>query len=197
MKSSLLRPLCLPLFSLAGESPVDAVRFGYSVNASGLNNRDDLQKAIDIGWRHFGEQAGCVKYRRGFLQGKPDNPCFRQRSLPQESGRGGCISHLIIKKGVSKRLYGELIVIKGLQLTSEWHGCVQVCRTLRTAWPACVLPCEVPAYRGVSLSRSWQDAIWHPYLFIRGCCRDQGYEGRCALRTGEAVHREKRRVADL
>ena len=49
MKSSLLRPLCLPLFSLAGESPVDAVRFGFSVNASGLKYRDDLQKAIDKG----------------------------------------------------------------------------------------------------------------------------------------------------
>jgi hypothetical protein len=58
MKSSLLQPLCLPLFSLAGESPVDAVRFGYSVNASGLNYRDDLQKAIDMG-------GAIVASRRG------------------------------------------------------------------------------------------------------------------------------------
>ena len=45
----------------------------------------------------------------------------------------GAFSHVIINNGVSKRLYGELIVIKGLQLTREWHGGVQVCRTLRTA----------------------------------------------------------------
>lgn len=49
MKRSLLLALFLPLFSLAGGSSVDAASFGFSVNASGLKNRDALQKAVDKG----------------------------------------------------------------------------------------------------------------------------------------------------
>ena len=109
--------VCLILSAYSQHSGfTNAADFGFSTDASGIENVKVLQKAIDQTGTIIVSQPGIYKVAGTTYVGSNTTLEFGNGVVLQKVDEVGKFSHVILNKGALTRTYDEHIVIKGLEV---------------------------------------------------------------------------------
>ncbi len=109
--------VCLILSAYSQPSGfTNAADFGFSPDASGVENVKALQKAIDQTGTIIVSQPGIYKVAGTTYVGSNTTLEFGNGVVLQKVDEVGKFSHVILNKGALTRTYDEHIVIKGLEV---------------------------------------------------------------------------------
>ncbi|MDD4193198.1 MAG: hypothetical protein PHI28_17820, partial [Mangrovibacterium sp.] len=99
-----------------GHGFTDAGEFGFSSNASGIENARILQKAIDKGGTIIVSQPGIYKIASTLYIGSNTSLLFGNGVLLKKVNEAGAFAQLIINKGAITKLHDEHITVEGLHV---------------------------------------------------------------------------------
>ncbi|MEI7503162.1 MAG: hypothetical protein WCJ61_07750, partial [Paludibacter sp.] len=102
--------------SLDKSNFTNAANFGFSPNASGIENAKALQKAVDLTGTIIVSQPGTYKMAKTVYVGSNTTLKFGNNVFLQKVDEQGKFSHVIVNKGAATRTYDENIYIEGLQI---------------------------------------------------------------------------------
>jgi hypothetical protein len=94
----------------------DALSFGFSPNASGIENTIALQKAVDQGGTIVIRQSGTYKLAGTVYVGSNTTLDFGDNVFLKKVNEKGDFSHVLINKGALTKTYDTHITIEGLQI---------------------------------------------------------------------------------
>lgn len=111
----------LILFYLLSNDPVrgsftDAVEFGFSPDATGIENTKALQKAIDQTGTVIVSQPGIYKIAGTVYIGSNTSVIFGNNVFLKKVNEKGEFSHVLINKGAKTKTWDQNISIEGLQI---------------------------------------------------------------------------------
>ncbi len=95
---------------------VDAAYFGFSPEASGLQNSAALQKALDYSGTITISKPGTYKFAETVYIGSNTTLDFGNGIFIQKVNEKGLFTHVILNKGALTKTYDQNIVIKGLNI---------------------------------------------------------------------------------
>ncbi|MDB6016594.1 MAG: hypothetical protein JWR19_1083 [Pedosphaera sp.] len=101
---------------VAGQGFTDAVGFGFSPEASGLDNIKALQRAVDQGGTIMVSQPGTYKMAGTVYLGSQTTLIFGNNVFLKKVAEQGAFSHVLLNKGALTKTYDEHITIEGLQI---------------------------------------------------------------------------------
>ena len=125
MKSPLLFCLCLctwvTLWAQTGPLPstssfTNAANFGFSPNATGLQNMQALQKAVDQGGTVQVSTPGTYKLAGTVYLGSHTTLQFGNGVFIQKVNEQGDFSHVLINKGAKTKTFDQNITVEGLHI---------------------------------------------------------------------------------
>lgn len=125
MKSTLLFCLALctwiTLWAQAGPLPstsgfTNAASFGFSPNATGLENMQALQKAVDQGGTIQVSTPGTYKLAGTVYIGSNTSLQFGNGVFIQKVNERGDFSHVLINKGAKTKTFDQNITVEGLHI---------------------------------------------------------------------------------
>lgn len=94
----------------------NASDFGFSPNASGLENTKALQKAVEQTGTIVVSQTGTYKMAETVYIGSNTSLIFGNNVFLKKVNEQGEFSHVIVNKGASTKTYDQNITIEGLQI---------------------------------------------------------------------------------
>lgn len=94
----------------------DAASFGFSPEASGVENTKALQQAVDQTGTIVVSRPGTYKIAGTIYIGSHTSLSFGANVLLQKVNEGGAFSHVFLNKGALTKTYDEQIEIEGLNL---------------------------------------------------------------------------------
>ena len=94
----------------------DASAFGFSPEASGLNNTIALQKAVDQGGTIVVSKSGTYKVAGTVYVGSQTTLQFGNNVFLKKVDEKGPFTHVLLNKGALTKTYDEHISIEGLQV---------------------------------------------------------------------------------
>jgi hypothetical protein len=94
----------------------DAAAFGFSPEASGLDNARALQRAVDQGGTITVAQPGTYKIAETVFIGSNTSLVFGANVFLKKVAEKGAFTHVLLNKGALTRTYDEHITIDGLQI---------------------------------------------------------------------------------
>jgi hypothetical protein len=94
----------------------DALSFGFSPNASGIENTIALQKAVDQGGTIVVRKSGTYKLAGTVYVGSNTTLDFGDNVFIKKVNEKGTFTHVILNKGALTKKYDEHISIKGLNI---------------------------------------------------------------------------------
>ena len=100
----------------AGSGFTNAVDFGFSPEASGIENANALQRAVDQTGTIIVSQPGTYKMAGTIYIGSNTSLIFSNNVFLKKVNEQGEFSHLIVNKGASTKTYDQNITIEGLQI---------------------------------------------------------------------------------
>lgn len=103
--------------NLTSESFIDAAAFGFSPNATGVQNLKALQAAVDKGGTITVSRPGTYKLAGTITIGDNTSLVFGNGTIIQKSAENGHFTHVFINKGAYTRQYNHNITIEGLNLS--------------------------------------------------------------------------------
>lgn len=95
---------------------MDASTFGFSPDASGLDNMKALQKAVDQGGTITVDKPGIYKLAGTVYIGGNTSLRFANNVIVRKVDEVGKFSHVILNKGALTKTYDENITIEGLHI---------------------------------------------------------------------------------
>lgn len=102
---------------LISESFIDAADFGFSPDATGVQNVKALQEAVDKGGTIVVIRPGIYKLAGTVTIGDNTSLIFGNGVTIQKSAENGPFTHVFINKGAYTRQYNHNITIEGLNLS--------------------------------------------------------------------------------
>ncbi len=108
-------------FPLLGSSQpktvfTNAADFGFSPDASGIENTKALQKAVDIGGTVAVSKQGTYKMAGTVYVGSNTTLQFGNNTYLKKVNEKGDFTHVILNKGALTKIYDQNIIIDGLQI---------------------------------------------------------------------------------
>ncbi|WP_304066642.1 hypothetical protein [Pedobacter glucosidilyticus] len=94
----------------------DAAQFGFSPTATGIQNSEALQKAINLGGTIIISKPGVYKFAQTVYVGSHTTIEFGNNVFIKKVNEKGNFSHVFLNKGALTKTYNEHISIKGLNL---------------------------------------------------------------------------------
>lgn len=94
----------------------DAAAFGFSPNASGMENSAALQKALDRKGTVIVSQPGIYKMGKTVYIGSNTSLLFGNDIKLKKVDEKGPFSHVLVNKGSMTKTYDENIVVQGLEI---------------------------------------------------------------------------------
>ena len=94
----------------------NAVDFGFSPEASGIENANALQRAVDQTGTIIVSQPGTYKMAGTIYIGSNTSLIFSNNVFLKKVNEQGEFSHVIVNKGASTKTYDQNITIEGLQI---------------------------------------------------------------------------------
>jgi hypothetical protein len=94
----------------------DALSFGFSPNASGVDNTIALQKAVDNGGTIVVRKSGTYKLAGTVYVGSNTTLDFGDNVFIKKVNERGTFTHVILNKGALTKSFDEHISIKGLNI---------------------------------------------------------------------------------
>jgi len=94
----------------------NAADFGFSLEASGVDNAKALQKAVDCGGTIVISKPGIYKLGGTIFVGSNTSLIFGDGIFLKKVNEQGDFSHVIVNKGARTKTYDEHITIDGLQI---------------------------------------------------------------------------------
>ncbi|WP_051291303.1 hypothetical protein [Pedobacter glucosidilyticus] len=94
----------------------DAAQFGFSPTATGIQNSEALQKAINLGGTIIVSKPGVYKFAQTVYVGSHTTIEFGNNVFIKKVNEKGNFSHVFLNKGALTKTYNEHISIKGLNL---------------------------------------------------------------------------------
>jgi hypothetical protein len=113
---SLSLMLLINTSSQAQSGFADAVDFGFSPQASGIENTEALQKAVDKGGTIVISKQGTYKIAGTVYIGSNTTLSFGNNIFLKKVDERGVFTHLFLNKGALTKTYDENITIKGLNI---------------------------------------------------------------------------------
>ncbi|NQZ68688.1 MAG: hypothetical protein HRT89_11540, partial [Lentisphaeria bacterium] len=95
---------------------LNAADFGFSPEASGIDNASALQKAVDQGGTIVVSQTGTYKTAKTVYVGSDTTIIFGNGVFIKKVDEQGPFTHVILNKGALTRTYDHNIVIDGLHI---------------------------------------------------------------------------------
>ena len=95
---------------------IDAASFGFSPNASGLDNASALQKALDCAGTITISKPGTYKLAKTVYVGSHTTVDFGNGVFIKKVNEEGTFTHVILNKGALTKAFDQHIVIKGLNI---------------------------------------------------------------------------------
>jgi hypothetical protein len=95
---------------------LNAANFGFSPDASGIDNTKALQQAVDLGGTIIVSQPGTYKTAGTVFIGSNTSLIFGNNIFLKKVDEKGAFSHVIINKGAVTRTYDQNITVEGLQI---------------------------------------------------------------------------------
>lgn len=95
---------------------VNAAGFGFSPNASGIENADALQRAVDQGGTIIVSLPGIYKIAGTIYIGSNTSLIFGNNIFIKKVDEKGTFSHVILNKGALTKTYDHHITIEGLYI---------------------------------------------------------------------------------
>ena len=99
-----------------GHSFIDAADYGFSPEASGVDNVKALQAAVDHGGTITVSKPGVYKVSGTTYIGDNTSLVFGNGVVIKKSAENGRFTHVLINKGALSRTYNHSITITGLTL---------------------------------------------------------------------------------
>ena len=107
-----------PIISIAQKGTcIDASEFGFSTDATGVENVAALQKAVDRRGTIVVGKPGIYKVAGTTYIGSNTTLEFGNGVVLQKVDEGGKFSHVLLNKGALTKTYDEHIVIRGLEVS--------------------------------------------------------------------------------
>ncbi len=94
----------------------DAESFGFSSQASGMENTKSLQKAIDQGGTILVSKPGIYQMAGTVYVGSHTSIVFGNGVFLKKVDESGAFTHVLLNKGALTKIYDQNIVIEGLQI---------------------------------------------------------------------------------
>lgn len=95
---------------------LDASQFGFSTEATGIQNAKSLQKALNFGGTIIVSKPGTYKIAETVYIGSNTTLDFGNGVFIQKVNENGLFTHVILNKGTLKKAYDQNIAIKGLSI---------------------------------------------------------------------------------
>lgn len=95
---------------------IDAAYFGFSPEASGLQNSAALQKALDYAGTITISKPGTYKFAETVYIGSNTTLDFGNGVFIQKVNEKGLFTHVLLNKGALTKTYDKNIVVKGLNI---------------------------------------------------------------------------------
>ncbi|MBV6640214.1 MAG: hypothetical protein KI791_05840 [Cyclobacteriaceae bacterium] len=103
--------------SVEAEGFTDPVDFGFSPDATGVQNVEALQKALDQGGNIIVSQPGTYKVAGTSYIGSNTSIEFTKGVILKKVDEVGEFSHVLLNKGALTRTWDEHIAVKGLHIS--------------------------------------------------------------------------------
>jgi len=97
-------------------SSADAADFGFSPQATGLENTRAIQRAVDRTGTIVVSQPGTYQIAGTVYLGSNTSLIFENNVFLQKAAEQGPFTHVLLNKGALTRTYDEHITVSGLQL---------------------------------------------------------------------------------
>ena len=95
---------------------VDAADFGFSPEASGMENADALQRAVDLGGTITVSQAGTYAISDTVYVGDNTSLLFGNDVFLKKVDEQGAFTHVLLNKGALSKTYNHNITVDGLHI---------------------------------------------------------------------------------
>ena len=94
----------------------DALNYGFSQDATGIENRDALQRAVDEGGTILISKPGVYKLAGTVFLGSHTTLKFGNQTFIKKVAEEGCFTHVFLNKGALTKIYDSSICIENLNL---------------------------------------------------------------------------------
>lgn len=102
--------------AVAGHGFADAAAFGFSPEASGVENTKSLQQAVDQGGTIVVSRPGIYPVAGTVYLGSQTTLIFGNNVFLKKVAEQGPFSHVLLNKGALNKTYDEHIKVEGLQI---------------------------------------------------------------------------------
>ena len=145
---------------------MNAAVFGFSPDATGIENAEALQRAVDQGGTIIVSQPGTYKLAGTVYIGSNTSLIFGNNIFIKKVDEKGTFSHVILNKGALTKTYDHHISIQGLYIIVNGMDVRKFEEAYGLHGQLAFFLYQGPAHRSLSLYGYWQSAVWYSCLHL-------------------------------